>query len=136
MHHYTTMPPFMQMTPPSYSSHSKSDLITGTTFVKDTFAQFALEVHLGCNNTPDSKSKTEAILYFPAHSKPILEETEEELISGRFIISENKFVEFTKKATLMSWILLWKIATYMLNTVHNLQRIHLRRHLRRQRHLW
>ena len=34
---------------------SKADLITGTTFVKDTFAQFGLEVHLGCTNTPDSK---------------------------------------------------------------------------------
>ena len=33
---------------------------------------------------------------FPAHSKPI-EEVEEELISGRFIISENKFVKFTNK---------------------------------------
>jgi hypothetical protein len=74
---------------------SKSDLITGTTFVKDTFAQFGLEVHLGCTNTPNSKSKTEA-MYFPAHSKPI-EEVEEELISGRFIISENKFVKFTNK---------------------------------------
>jgi hypothetical protein len=43
--------------------------------------------------TVDSKSKTEAI-YFPAHSKPI-EEVEEDLISGRIIISGNKFVDFT-----------------------------------------
>jgi hypothetical protein len=74
---------------------SKPVLITGTTFVKDTFAQFGLKVHLGCTNMPDFKSKTEA-MYFPAYSKPI-EETEEELISGRFIISENKFVKFTNK---------------------------------------
>jgi hypothetical protein len=52
-------------------------------------------VHLGCTNTPDSKSKTEA-MYFPAHSKPI-EEVEEDLISGRIIISGNKFVAFTDK---------------------------------------
>jgi len=74
---------------------SKADLITGTTFVKDTFAQFGLEVHLGCTNTPKSKSKTEA-MYFPAHSKPI-EEVEEDLISGRIIISGDKFVDFTNK---------------------------------------
>jgi hypothetical protein len=43
---------------------SKVDLITSTTFVKDTFTQFGLEVHLGCSNTPDSKSKTEIIMYF------------------------------------------------------------------------
>ena len=72
---------------------STAELITGTTFVKDTFAQFGLKVHLGWTNTPNLKSKTEA-MYFPAHSKPI-EETEEELISGRFIISGNKFVKFT-----------------------------------------
>ena len=74
---------------------SNSNLITGTTFVKDSFAQFGLKVHLGCTNTPNLKSKTEA-MNFPAHSKPI-EETKEELISGRFIISENKFVKFTNK---------------------------------------
>jgi hypothetical protein len=59
------------------------------------FAQFGLTVHLGCTNMPDSKSKTEA-MYFPAHSKPI-EETDEDLTSGRIIISENKFVDFTDK---------------------------------------
>jgi hypothetical protein len=75
---------------------SKADLITGTTFVKDTFAQFGFEVYLGCTNTPDSKSKTEALYFPPAHSKPI-EEVEEDLISGRIIISGNKFVDFTDK---------------------------------------
>ena len=74
---------------------SKEDLITGTTFVKNTFANFGLEVHLGSTETPNSKSKTEA-MYFPAHSKPI-EEIGEELITGRFIISDNKFVDFTNK---------------------------------------
>ena len=95
-HHCTTMPPSMHHNATLYIYFlSKSDLITGTTFVKDTFAQFGLEVHLGCTNMPKSKTKTEA-MYFPAHSKPI-EETEEELISGRFIISENKFVKFMNK---------------------------------------
>ena len=74
---------------------SKADLITGTIFVQNTFAQFGLEVHLGCTNTPNSKSKTEA-MYFPAHSKTI-EETEEELISGRYVIPGNKFVKFTNR---------------------------------------
>jgi hypothetical protein len=47
---------------------SKADLITGTTFVKDTFAQFGLlEVHLGCTNTPNWKSKTEQAMYFSVH---------------------------------------------------------------------
>ena len=44
---------------------------------------------------PDLKSKTEA-MYFPAHSKPI-EEVDKDLISGRIIISGNKFVDFTDK---------------------------------------
>jgi hypothetical protein len=35
-------------------------------------------------------------MYFPAYSKHI-EEREEELISGRFIISGSKFVKFTNK---------------------------------------
>ena len=35
-------------------------------------------------------------MYFPAPSK-LIEETEEELIFRRFIISENKFVKFTNK---------------------------------------
>jgi hypothetical protein len=35
-------------------------------------------------------------VYFPAHSKPI-EEVEEDLISGKIIISGNKFVDFTDK---------------------------------------
>ena len=50
---------------------------------------------LTLTNTPDSKSKTEA-MYFPAHSKPI-EEVDKDLISGRIIISGNKFVDFTDK---------------------------------------
>jgi hypothetical protein len=61
LHHNATLSAFIFL--------SKSDLVTGTTFVKDTFAQFGLTVHLGCTNIPDSKSKTEA-MYFPAHSKP------------------------------------------------------------------
>ena len=44
----------------------------------------------------DLKINKKMAMYFPAHSKPI-EEVEEELISGRFIISENKFVKFTNK---------------------------------------
>ena len=44
----------------------------------------------------DFKINKKMAMYFPAHSKPI-EEVEEELISGRFIISENKFVKFTNK---------------------------------------
>ena len=74
---------------------SKADLITGTIFVQKSFAQFGLEVHLGCTNTPNSKSKTEA-MYFPAYCKNI-EETEEELISGRYVIPGNKFVKFTNR---------------------------------------
>ena len=44
---------------------------------------------------PDLKSKTEA-MYFPAHSKSI-EEIDKDLTSGKIIISENKFVDFTDK---------------------------------------
>jgi hypothetical protein len=72
-----------------YSTTSCCYLITGTIFVKDTFAQFGLKVHLNCTYTPDLKPKTEA-MYFPVHSKPI-GETEEELISGRFVKFTNKF---------------------------------------------
>ena len=46
---------------------SKADLTTDTTFIQKTFAQFGLEVHLGCTNTPNSKSKIEA-MYFPVYS--------------------------------------------------------------------
>ena len=74
---------------------SKADLIAGTILVQQTFAQFGLEVHLGCTNTPKSFSKTEA-MYFPSHSKPI-NETEEELVKGKFVIPGNKFVKFTSK---------------------------------------
>ena len=49
---------------------SKSDLRTGATFVKNTFAQFGLKVQLGCTIMSDLDSKTEA-MYFPAHSKHI-----------------------------------------------------------------
>jgi hypothetical protein len=46
---------------------SKANLITRITFVQNNFAQFGLVVHLGCTNTTNLSSKTEAI-YFPAHS--------------------------------------------------------------------
>ena len=74
---------------------SKADLIAGTILVQQTFAQFGLEVHLGCTNTPKSSSKTEA-MYFTSHSKPI-NEIEEELVNGQFIIPGNKFVKFTNR---------------------------------------
>ena len=74
---------------------SKADLIAGTILVQQTFAQFGLEVHLGCTNTPKSTSKTEA-MYFPSHSKPI-DEIEEELVNGQFTIPGNKFVKFTHR---------------------------------------
>jgi hypothetical protein len=48
-------------------------------------AQFGLEVHLGCTNTPNSPSKTEA-MYFPAHPKEPMDEIEEELVSGKYTI--------------------------------------------------
>jgi hypothetical protein len=44
---------------------SKSDLITGTTFVKDTFTQFGLEVHLGCTNTPNRNPKLRPCISLP-----------------------------------------------------------------------
>ena len=45
---------------------SKTDLIKGTEFVRSSFAQFGLEVHLG-TRANNAKSKTEA-MYFPSHS--------------------------------------------------------------------
>jgi hypothetical protein len=47
---------------PAFIFLSKADLITGTTFVQIIFAQFGLEVHLGCTtNTPNWATKTEAM---------------------------------------------------------------------------
>jgi hypothetical protein len=74
---------------------SKADLIAGTILVQQTFPQFGLEVHLGCTNTPKSSSKTEAMC-FPSHSKPI-DEIDEELVKGRFVIPGNTFVKFTNR---------------------------------------
>jgi hypothetical protein len=74
---------------------SKANLIAGTILVQQTFARFVLEVHLGCTNTPKLKSKTEA-MYFPSHSKP-MNEIEEELVKGNFVIPGNKFIKFTNK---------------------------------------
>jgi len=39
---------------------TKEDLIKGTTFIKNSFSQFGLEVHLGTRSL-NAKSKTEAI---------------------------------------------------------------------------
>ena len=74
---------------------SKANLIAGTILVQQTFAQFGLEVHLGCTNTPKSTSKNEA-MYFPSHSKPI-DKIEEEIVNGQFVIPGDKFVEFTHR---------------------------------------
>ena len=50
----------------AFISLSKTDLIKGTEFVRLSFAQFGLEVHLG-TRANNAKSKTEA-MYFPSHS--------------------------------------------------------------------
>ena len=73
---------------------SKTDLIKGTEFVRSSFAQFGLEVHLG-TRANNAKSKTEA-MHFPSHSK-LKNEIPQELIDGDFDIPNGKFVSFTKK---------------------------------------
>ncbi len=73
---------------------SKTDLIKGTEFVRSSFAQFGLEVHLG-TRANNAKSKTEA-MYFPSHSK-LKNEIPQELIDGDFDIPNGKFVSFTNK---------------------------------------
>jgi hypothetical protein len=78
----------------AFISLSKTDLIKGTEFVRLSFAQFGLEVHLG-TRANNAKSKTEA-MHFPSHSK-LKNEIPQELIDGDFDIPNGKFVSFTNK---------------------------------------
>ena len=71
---------------------TKDDLIKGTTFVRESFAQFGLEVHLGSRET-NAKSKTEA-MYFPSQSN-LKKDIPQELIDGDFDLPGNRFVSFT-----------------------------------------
>ncbi|MCP4744834.1 MAG: reverse transcriptase family protein, partial [Desulfobacteraceae bacterium] len=71
---------------------TKNDLIKGTTFVRESFAQFGLEVHLGSRET-NAKSKTEA-MYFPSQSN-FKKDIPQELIDGDFDLPGNRFVSFT-----------------------------------------
>jgi exonuclease III len=73
---------------------TKSDLIKGTQFVKECFALFGLEVHLG-SRANNAKSKTEAV-YFPSHSN-LKKEIPEELVNGDFDIEDGRFVSFVPK---------------------------------------
>ena len=70
---------------------TKEDLITGTTFVQKSFAQFRLEVHLR-TRLLNAKSKTEA-MYFPSHSN-LKKEIPKELVDGSYDIPGGRFVAF------------------------------------------
>ena len=76
---------------------SYEDIIEGTKFIKDCFALFGLEVHLGTRGAgpdgKDVKSKTEA-MYFPPRSKSKDDLPEHCKAGASFDIGDGRFVSF------------------------------------------